>query len=266
MNRITQSFAALAVLSASANAAVTTIDATGWTNDIVVDNRGGSYDTTVDGTMDNGPGSFDNWTFAEEGTYPTGGENTPTLVTGPKEGTHTTASGSTFVFQSFDSANALLLPGSTAGLLTLAAPGMYSTISLVGAVSGGPTTASVVINFSDLTSATFTITETGMTRDWFNTDAPGELAYAVGARVANRGEDAHTNLHYQENSAISLKESLLALSAGDQAKMITSIEVTNTGGGRLAVMGLSGEAVPEPSVLGLLGVCGLMGLVRRRRA
>ena len=259
------SLAAMTALAATAPAAVTTIAATGWSSDIVINNGGGPYNTTVNGTMDNGPGGFDNWTFAEQGNYPTGAENTDTFVSGPSAGIHTSASGSMFVFQSFDGNNALLLPGSASGLLTLDAPGAYSTLALFGSTSGGATSATITLNFSDLSSSIYLIdNQTGIGRDWFNA-TPAELAYSVGARVANRGEDGYTNLHYQQNDNISIHESLLTLTSGDQAKMISSISITNTGGGNLAVMGLSGQAVPEPSVAGLLGIFAILGIVRRRR-
>ncbi|WP_193213614.1 PEP-CTERM sorting domain-containing protein [Luteolibacter marinus] len=265
MKKTTLALSAFALLSAASQAAITTIAATGWSSDIVINNGGGPYNTTVNGTMDNGPGGFDNWTFAEEGTYPVGGDNTPTFVSGLTTGTHTSATGSQFVFQSFDSDNALLLPGSASGLLTLAAGGSYSTLALFGSTSGGPTSASVTVMFSDLTSSVYTIAnQTGIGRDWFNY-TPAELGYAVGARLSNRGEDGYTNVHYQENSNISIHESLITLSAADQAKTITAISITNTGGGNLAVMALSGQAVPEPSSICLLGVFGLLGMVRRKR-
>ncbi|MCA9255867.1 MAG: PEP-CTERM sorting domain-containing protein, partial [Phycisphaerales bacterium] len=98
--------------------------------------------------------------------------------------------------------------------------------------------------------------------DWFNNNA--DVAFNVGNRASNRSEEGYTNLYRQENSAIHINESFFSLAPADAARTLTSVTITNTGGDRMAVFALSGELVPEPSSIMLLGAGALM-LIRRRR-
>lgn len=260
------SAAGFLLLAVTAPAAIVTIPATGWTHDIILNNGQGAYNTTVTGTLDGGPGNAEGYTFGEAGTYPVGATNTATVVSGLHSGIYTsiTGSGAQFTFQSFTASNALLLNNSLSATLILGTPAAYSSLALFGTTAGGSSSASIQLNFSDATSSLYSIDSgTGIGRDWFQPDAT--TALTVGDRLSNRSEDGYTNLYYQQNSAISLYESLLTLGAADQAKTISSITVTHTGGGTLAVMALSGQAVPEPSAAAMLaGLAGLTALRRRR--
>ncbi len=257
------------LLTAAATAAIVTLPATGWTNDVVM-NPSTPYSETVNGTLDGGPGNFEGYTFGEAGTYFLQPDSAPITVSGLTGSVYTSATGSgaAFQFQSFTQSNAVLLTGPTGsqptGTLTLETPTSLTTLALYGTTSGGSTSASVTLNFSDSTTSIYTVaSDTGIGRDWFSGNADAR-ALVVGDRVSNRSEDGYTNVFYQQNSAISIHESLFVLSAEDQAKTIDSITLANTGGGRLAIFAISGEVVPEPSILGFLALTGL--LARRRLA
>lgn len=266
MKTLLLSFAALSVLLATSPAAIVTLPVTGWTHDMVINNGQGAYNTTVTGTLDGGPGNFEGYTFGEAGTYPIGAANTPTVVSGLHTGTYTslTGSGAQFSFQSFTASNALLLTNGLSATLTLTSPARLSSLAIFGTTAGGGSSSNVVLNFSDSTTSLYTVANgTGVGRDWFQPDA--STALVVGDRISNRSEDAYSNLFYQQNSSISIYESLFALSAADQGKTISSITFTNTGGGTLALMAVSAQAVPEPSAAAMLGLAGLAALRRRRR-
>lgn len=280
MKKITSKLAALAAVAALApsvgSAAISTIDVTGWNQDMIINNgQGAVYSGTVTGTLDGGPNNFEGYTFAEAGTYPvyveTEGQppvTVPTSVSGVSSSLYTSATGdgSTFQLQPFTSNNALLLNGNDVGTLTLAVPSSLSVLALYGTTAGGPTSASVTLTFSDLSTSTYTITNgSGITADWFN-NGDNTAALVVGDRLSNRSEDGYTNLFYQQNDSISIYESSIALNTEDQGKLITSIGITNTNGGTLAVMAVSGQVVPEASTASLIATCGLVGLLRRRRA
>ncbi|MBB5352626.1 hypothetical protein HNR46_002874 [Haloferula luteola] len=259
----------LALALPSVHAAVSTIAVTGWSEDIVL-NDPSPYSTAVTSTMDNGLGSFENWTWIEEGNY-LGTSGSSEFFEGLTSGTIASMTGNgTFEFQSFSGSNALLLTSAgpsgplLTGTLTLSTPASYSSIALFGSTSGGATSATVTLTFSDSSTSEYTIASgTGIGTDWFNTNA--DRAVVVGGRAANKSEEGYTVLFRGTSDSIAINESLLTLTATDQAKVLESVTITNTGGGKLAVMAISGEAVPEPSAAILFGALGAFGLVRRRR-
>ncbi len=262
-----------AAIPVVANAATTAISATGWNSDIIF-NGSGPYNTTVNGTLDNGPSNIDGYSYYESGTYPIQPTATATDLssTGVNSGIYTSATGTgnTFQFQSFSANNALLLKTANSGTLTLSSSTALSTLAIYGTTGGGTSAATLVLTFSDTTTSTYFIAaSSGFTRDWFKpTDGSGDnqVAVAVGGRVSNRSEGLYGDLYLQTSSRISIYESIIPIDPADQAKLIQSITFTNTGGGNMAVMALSGQAVPEPSTLGLVALCGMAGMARRRRA
>lgn len=283
MKKTLSTLAALALLPSAASAAGIALSATGWNQDILINNPT-PYNTSVTGTLDNGAGSFDGYTFYASGTYSVMIDGSAVLTdlstTGVNSGIYTSSTvagnGNTFQFQSPTANNALLLSGNQVGTLSLSSPTALASLALYGTTGGGNTSATLVFNFVGGTQSTYNIGQaSGITRDWFSpldtaTDyqqAQNEIAVRVGARVSNRGEDQHTNLHYQADSRISIYESVINLTPADQLKQLESITITNSGNnGRLAVMALSGQAVPEPSSMAMIALCGVAGMIRRRRA
>lgn len=249
-------------LLSPASAAVSNIPATGWNYDMVL-NGSGPYATSVTGTMDGGLGQPENWTWVEAGTYLNPDGNAQTIP-GLVAGTHSSLTGNgSFTFQPFTANNVLGLDGGQTATLSLTTPGQYSSIALYGASGFGAKTATVRLTFTDSTTTDlFVASGTGIGTDWFNNGA--DKAFAVGARASNRGEDGNTRLFLFENNTIGINESFFTLSPADQLKQLQSVSVTNTGGDRMAVFALSGEAIPEPSS-SLLCVAGAVAALSRRR-
>lgn len=258
-------FGGLALLTGPSIAQVSPIDVTGWNHDLVI-NHPAPYNLSVTGTMDGGFGQPENWAWVEEGNYTVwnGSTGVPnTFVEGLVAGTHNSLTGNgTFIFQDFSSNNVIGLDGGQAGVLTLTNPAAYKSIALYGASGFGPKTADILLTFSDSSTTLFQVAnDTGIGRDWFNTGS--DKAYEVKGRASNKSEEGYTILFYQQNDVIGINESFFTLDASDQSKLLTSVQITNTGGNRMAVFAISGQQVPEPTSFILLGLCGLLVLARR---
>jgi hypothetical protein len=263
MIRIFQlTFLAVACFANIALAQVSPIAATGWNHDFVL-NGAGPYDTAVTGTMDGGLSTIENWVWVEKGTY-TNPDGNPQDYEGLVAGTHASLTGNgTFAFQSFTGNNVVALDAGQSGTLTLSTPAAYTSIALFGASGFGAKTATVTLNFADTTSAAFNVASgTGIGTDWFNSNP--DKAFEAKGRASNKSEEGYTRLFYQQNDVIGINESLFTLAAGDQAKLLSSVTIQNTGGDRMAVFAISGAAVPEPSAAALCAAW-LLALLRRRR-
>lgn len=258
---------ALAMMACATMAQVSPIDATGWNYDLVI-NKPAPFDLSVTGTMDGGFGQVENQAWVEEGLYTVwdGSMGVPdTFVEGLVAGTHSSLTGNgTFEFQDFSSNNVVGLDGGDSGVLTLTTPAAYKSIALYGASGFGGKTADVLLTFDDSSTTLFPVAEgTGIGTDWFNTNA--DKAFEAKGRASNKSEEGYTIIFYQQNDIIGINESFFTLDAGDQSKLLTSVTITNTGGDRMAVFAISGQRVPEPATVVLLGLCGSLGIIRRRR-
>ena len=251
-------------LIGNVSAAVSSIPATGWNYDMVL-NGSGPYAPSVNGTMDGGFGQSENWTWVEAGTY-LNPEGVATTIPGLVSGVQNSLTGSgTFQFQSFSANNVVGLNGGQTGTLLLNVPASYSTIALFGASGFGAKTATVTLTFTDLSTTQFMVASgTGIGTDWFNSGA--DKAFEAKARASNRGEDGNMRLFLAEIDTIGINESLFTLSSADQLKTLQSVSITNTGADRMAIFALSGEAVPEPSSVLVFGSFAVAGLLRRRRS
>jgi hypothetical protein len=257
-------FAAI-LMAGNVEAQVSPIDVTGWNHDLVI-NDPAPYNLSVTGTMDGGLGQVENQAWVEEGYYTVwnGTEGVPnTFVEGLVAGTHSSLTGNgTFAFQSFTGNNAVGLDGGQSGTLTLTTPAAYKSIALYGASGFGSKTADVLLTFADSSTSLLQVANgTGIGTDWFNTSA--DKAFEVKGRASNKSEEGYTILFYQQNDIIGINESFFALGAAEQSKLLTSVTITNTGGDRMAVFAISGQQVPEPASLALVGLCGLFGIIRR---
>ena len=260
--------AALAVaVAGQADAQVSPIAVTGWNHAMVI-NHPAPFDASVTGTMDGGFNQVENQAWVEEGLYTVwdGSMGVPdTFVEGLVAGTHSSLTGNgTFEFQDFSSNNVVGLDGGQSGTLTLDSPAAYSSIALYGASGFGAKTADVLLTFADSSTTLLQVASgTGIGTDWFNTNA--DKAFEAKGRASNKSEEGYTILFYQQNDIIGINESYFTLSAADQAKALTSVTITNTGGDRMAVFAISGQPVPEPATLVLVGIGSLTAVGLRRR-
>ena len=256
--------ALLVVIASAGNlkAQVAPISVSGWVDDMVINNPT-PHNTQVTGTMDGGLSTPEGWTWVEAGDYTNVDGNTQTFL-GLVPGSHASLTGNgVFEFQAFDGLNSLGLDNlRPTGTLTLDTPAAYTSIALYGASTYGAKDIDVTFNFSDSSSTTVQINQSGLGSDWFNVSS---VAYAVGGRASNKGEEGYTRLFYQESQDLGIGESFFTLSPADQGKLLTSVEITNLSGDRVSILAISGQQVPEPSALALLGAAGLASHVSRRR-
>lgn len=263
---MTATLVAATILAGSARAQVSPIDVTGWNHDLVI-NEPSPYNLSITGTMDGGFGQPENWVWVEEGNYTVwdGSMGVPnTFVEGLVAGSHSSLTGNgTFVFQDFSSNNVVGLDGGQSGVLTLTNPAAYKSIALYGASGFGAKTADVLLTFDDSSTTLLQVANgTGIGTDWFNTGA--DKALEVKGRASNKSEEGYTILFYQQNDVIGINESYFTLDPSDQTKLLSSVTITNTGGNRMAVFAISGQQVPEPATVVLLGLCGVCSVIRRK--
>ena len=259
MKLFTTSIVALTLAPSLSQAALTTIEATGWDYDIVYGN--GEEGQSINGNMDSGAGYLGASWYEQ-------GRNTNAPLTGLPNSTIISESTPDlyFSFQPFaGDSNAILLSESlngdlvrNEGKLTLSTPSAFTRIALIGSTGNagdgsGITTATV--NYEDGTSQLFS--DLGaINLDWFG---GSPIAYNANGRSANLEEYNNVN-----NGQPRLYETFLTLD--NTSSNVLSIDFIKTGPGNTAIMAISGEAVPEPSAIAFLAAAGLFGFARRRRA
>lgn len=148
----------------------------------------------------------------------------------------------------------------SSGTLALSTSGKFDTIAVLNATSSNTNSQTITysLNFSSGSPTTGTFTS----GDWNTTATPGTnlTTPAIAAGLSQTSTStAFSGTGY-------LWEFDIALSPADQQRTLQSIDfsVPSTTGGTQWIAGISGEAVPEPAAIGMLGLTGL-GLLRRRR-
>jgi len=257
MNKLILTAAIASLLSSNVFAAgLTPLEATGWNQDIVV-GVGEFPGTGTTKTMD-GNGASQNLGDTWYGV----GRNPDALSTGLPTGptaSESTPADLTFTLQSFTANNAIY----NGGTLTLATPAPLARFALIGSTSRGPGNMTITVNFADSSTQVFenfstgTGATAGINGDWFNL---GPTAYTANGRITDSGGFNNVNAGNPR-----LYQSIFTLT--NTTSNVNSITITDGGAGQNAIMAISGEVVPEPGTLGLLGVFGLgaLGLAARRR-
>jgi hypothetical protein len=246
--------AATATLGSTAQAQLVPLSATGYNEDMIVENsaatpssgQGYVSDGNATASMDNGTNgggsSGSAYTLFESGLsndsngLPTNGEI-----------------GTSYAFQSYSGNNALLLNGnsqeapSDSGTLTLTTPTSLTELSLFGDTgsAGANDTDTVVVHFADSTTEQFTATN--ITQDWYSGSSGVILSGLdrVDVSTSNTGIDTG---HSQKFDIYADTFTLADPSP------VTSVEITLNGPGNNAIYGISGAlAVPEPGACALTG-------------
>ncbi|HEX8312350.1 MAG TPA: PEP-CTERM sorting domain-containing protein [Chthoniobacteraceae bacterium] len=228
-------------------AALVPLEATGWNQDIVI----GAGETTAGrtATMDDGVGGGrDTWYGV--------GRNSAAPSTGLPVGptTSQTTPDLTFTLQPFSASNAVF----NGGTLLLATPTPLLRLALIGSSGGQAANLTVTVNFADTSTQVFNnLGGSSVNSDWFN---GSPVAYTANGRITT-GDGSFNNVNANNPR---LYQSIFTIA--DSTKNVVSVTIANAAGngGKSAIMAISGEAIPEPSTVGLLGLAAL-GLVGRRR-
>ena len=221
--------------SESAHAASVAIEGSGWNEDIILE-VGETYA---------GHGSQAGLAWFTEG-YAAANITSGTYQQGVPDSGAITLEGKAFQFESNDAPNAF--SDNVDGTFTLDTPASFTEISVLGTeiATGG---VKLTLNFSDASSTDLN-SGNFVTFDG-NWTTPGTT---LNPGMTNTGTATGT-----WPGAMGVET--FVLSPADQAKTLVSIDLDFSNG---IVWGFSGEAVPEPGSLALLGLGGLL-IARRRR-
>jgi len=233
-------------------AASTAISASGWNRDVVVEN-------TATAPFSSAAAAFDvpnNYGFYQAGlSGASRGLPLNRVFTSSVDGT-------VFQFQPYTANNVLQLSAGTSsfGTLTLGAPGLYSSISiLAAAANSGASMGNLVIHFAD---ASVSPTLQFNNSDWFFQPNPALMGFGRIDLGSTSAED--NGASYPE-----LYQTTLNLSAlGFSGKAITSIDfidLSTDARESTGIFALSGTLVPEPGSVALLSLGAVVSLIYRRR-
>ena len=250
----------LAIPLFSTGATQVPVSVTGFNQDMVVDvgtlMNPVALQGVVTATMDGGATkrSYTWYELGEDKTAPTTGLPMGTTFVSSADPT------TSFSLQLATGMNALMLDSTHAnGNLTFTTPGVFSSLSLLGASDSGPTTVAITLEFTD--SSTLSLGNV-VVPDWFN-NTPTALA-------ANGRLDVGTATFGNVNSGNPrLYQFDLTLAGVAIAKQISGIAFTDMSGGssRAGIFAVSGTfvSIPEPGITTLL-ISGVLGLVVIRRS
>jgi hypothetical protein len=224
----------------------------GLNQDLVVEKGATVPTAAITGTMDNGIGATNGFTWYERG-YNTGAADTGLAggqIVSVSDPSHL------YKFAPFTGSNAILLnDGNTSQTLTLDGTAAYHTLSILTSTGGGNGTLHLLVHHADGSTET---TASAASPDWFGNDPT--------VVVANGRVDPSSNGFDSVGSGNPRLYSA-DFTLTDFTDPITSIDVIRDAGtsGNTAVFALSGvESLPEPASLGLMGL-GAFGLLARRR-
>jgi hypothetical protein len=224
---------------------------TGWT----VDDIAG----TAEGNSNYSTGNVNGWNFYQPGFNGSTNQGLPVNASRVL----TANSGTQFQLAPYAGNNTSFVNQGSPQTLTLASPGSFSSLQFLDVDGNGfPTTWNVTLNFA---GGTHTTISNFNDNDWTDANAnntDGSVAFT------NYGLVAQNNANSYYNGYLYAAEHDYTLSATDATKILDSITLTNTNGGTVMFLALSGFEVPEPSSLAAicgLGFVGLIGLKWRRR-
>ncbi len=236
-----------ATVSQSHAAGLVPIAATGWNQDIVIGSGEGLAGRTA--TMDEGIGGGANTWYGV-------GNNVLAPSTGlPVGPTNSLATGSDFTFQlqPFNANNALL----NGGTLTLSSPTSMLRLGLIGSTAVGTSDITVTVNYASGAPDVFT-SAGAINLDWA-LNSPADTAYISQGRL-----NVSTGTYSLVNNPnfMSIFQSVYTLT---NTSNVVSIGIVKNGPGNNAIMAISGEVIPEPSAVVLVGISALGLFARRRR-
>jgi hypothetical protein len=238
------------------------ITATGWNQDMIVENTAPQTDAVADitATMDDGTAKTYS-TFFEKGYDPSA----------PNDGLP--ASGSTFysqhdaqhifMMQPYNANNAMLVDAaSPTGTMTFSQPAAYTALSFLTASGNGPNAFDLTIHYANGNSQT--IPEVA-SPDWFY-NAP--IAWSANDRVYP-STGSSTFQQFADDPNLYQEDVLLP----DTTDAISSISISFDSGnasnsGQVSIFAISGDPtvlVPEPGSMLTLALAGLVALGFRRR-
>ncbi len=228
--------ASLAFAAFDAKAGYVTVPCTGFTADVVANGLGYPQSTT-DSTFDKAGFYLLDSTYR----YPTAPAVLPAHALSPSGLIHSvvaTTPGLDFQLASFSGANSLRIDvNNSAKTLNFVTPVSASQVFVLGATGSGAATMTVVVNFTDLTSQTFTAQSLP---DWFN--STGFAIQGIG-RV-NPLNSQPTGLTAPTDPR--LYQKALTLNAANYTKLISGITVTQTSvtAGVVNIMAVSIQTPP----------------------
>jgi hypothetical protein len=229
----------IALAIASAGATQVPVAVTGFNQDMVVDAgtplNPVSIQSAVSAAMDTGTTKLGNSWYEV-------GANSSAPVTGLPMNTTFVSSAdpaTSFSLQSAADNNAVLLDSDhTNGNFLLTTPGLFSSLSLLGASANGPTVVALTLQFTD--SSTLSLGNI-VVPDWFNS-AP--IAYNANGRI-DLGTATFADVSAGNPRLYQLDVSLSGVALNEQISGVLFTDM-NAGSARAAIFGLSGTVVSVP--------------------